>query len=90
MAGPGDARWDDRFEHIVRENVTVRTEEPLTPDVSLANLGLDSLKTVGLLIAVEAEYGISVPDEMLDLDTFATPGALWAVVQQLRDGRGEG
>jgi hypothetical protein len=36
---------------------------------------------------VEAAYDISIPDETLALDIFATPGSLWAVIRQLGGGR---
>lgn len=80
-----DEAWDSGFERLVRENVSLLTdEEPLTPDADLASLGMDSLNMLGLMVAVEAEYAITIPTDLLVSNTFATPGALWKAVRRLR------
>jgi acyl carrier protein len=80
----GDAGWGGRFERMIRSGIRLRPEDPLSADANLANLGLDSVGMVILMVEVEAEYGIALPEELLGFDTFATPAALWAVIQRLR------
>jgi acyl carrier protein len=82
-----DCSWDLGFERIVRDNVPLLTDDlPLVPETNLADLGLDSLNMLGLMIAVEAEYGVEVPSELLTFRTFATPRALWTAVRRLQHG----
>ena len=59
-------------------------DEELRPDLSTATAGLDSLAAVELLIRIEAAYNISISEELLQLDSFATPGALWGLVTAVR------
>lgn len=49
----------------------------------LADLGLDSLGTVSLVMELEERLDISIPDDMLIPETFASADALWAVVSGL-------
>jgi acyl carrier protein len=53
--------------------------EPLGLDTDLYRLGLDSLGMVGLLLAVEDLLEVTLPDDVLGPDAFATPGALLAL-----------
>jgi acyl carrier protein len=76
--------WPERFEEVLRTHVTMLdTQAPLTNDLDLAEHGLDSLATVSLLLDLEDEFGVTIPDEMLTATTFATPADLWAVMGQL-------
>jgi acyl carrier protein len=79
-----DGGWPAAFEEILRANLPLLEDGgPMTADLSLAAQGLDSLGTVSLLLALEERYSVSVPDELLNVSTFATPGQLWAVFQRL-------
>ncbi|OXM49730.1 phosphopantetheine-binding protein [Amycolatopsis alba] len=53
----------------------------LTPDAELRALGLDSMRAVELLFAVEDTYAVVIPDERLTDATFATVGSLWTVIE---------
>ncbi|NUW34551.1 acyl carrier protein [Nonomuraea sp. SMC257] len=77
-------QWPEPFEQILRAFLPqLGQETPLKNDLRLAEHGLDSLATVSLLVEVEDAFGISIPDEFLVPDTFATPSGLWAVVEGL-------
>jgi acyl carrier protein len=41
-------------------------------DASLAELGLDSMASINLLLDLEDHFGISIPDELIDENSFAT------------------
>ncbi len=43
-----------------------------------------SISTVGLLAELEERYGVTFPEEALDLANFETPGILWATLQSAR------
>jgi acyl carrier protein len=52
-----------KVQKIVSEQLGV-DEEKVTPEASFANdLGADSLDTVELVMALEEEFGIEIPDE---------------------------
>ena len=76
------ACWTHKFEDILRNHLPwCPADAAIPPDVALADLGLDSLKTVLLLIAVEDAYALTFPDELLVSDTFATAATLWTGIQ---------
>jgi acyl carrier protein len=49
----------------------------------LSDLGLNSLGTVRLVMDIEDTLGISIPDELLVMETFASAEALWSVIAGL-------
>lgn len=76
--------WDDRFEAVVRANVPILpADQPLRPDDSLYELGLDSMGTIQLLLELEETFAVTFPDEALKPEVFATPQALWQVVSDI-------
>ncbi|WP_331742181.1 phosphopantetheine-binding protein [Streptomyces sp. NBC_01006] len=78
------AAWDRRFEELLREYLPFLSEgEPLAPDTSLRDAGLDSLGTVELLGSLESAYGVRFVDDALSPETFATPEVLWAALGRL-------
>lgn len=77
-------RWDEHFESTVRPSLPyLQPEASLTPDASLLDLGLDSVQMVSVLVAIEEKYGVEFPDDMLTVETFATPSNLWRAVSTL-------
>ncbi|WP_271221616.1 phosphopantetheine-binding protein [Streptosporangium carneum] len=58
-------------------------ERALTEDLSLVELGVDSLQVVELIMAIEDRFGIEFPEELLVPESFASPGALWNVLEKL-------
>ena len=83
--------WPDRFEKVLRAHVPDLTDDvPLDVSTNLPDLGLDSLATVALLVELEETFDVTLPDDDLSADTFATPGNLWSVLDRLlppADGR---
>jgi len=54
---------EEKVKKIVVEQLGVN-EEDVTPDASFVDdLGADSLDTVELVMALEEEFGIEIPDE---------------------------
>ncbi len=71
------------FIAIVRPRLPFLAQnDPIPPDAVLADLGLDSLQTVSLLLDLEDFLGISLPDSVVgNLETFRTLQTLWDAVQ---------
>lgn len=62
----------DKVKSIIAEQLGVKIEE-VTPQASfIDDLGADSLDTVELVMALEEEFGIEIPDE--DAEKMGTVG----------------
>lgn len=62
----------------------------LTGDARLRDLGLDSMRAIDLLFAVEDQYGVTIPDERLTDATFETGNSLWSVIAELSTAPADG
>ncbi|MCC6759348.1 MAG: acyl carrier protein [Candidatus Omnitrophica bacterium] len=63
---------EDKIRSIISEQLGVKPEE-VTPQASfIDDLGADSLDTVELIMALEEEFGVEIPDE--DAEKMATVG----------------
>lgn len=57
------AQMGDRIRQIIAEQLGVKIED-VTPQASfIDDLGADSLDTVELVMALEEEFGLEIPDE---------------------------
>jgi acyl carrier protein len=74
---------DAHFLALLRSHLKYAGDVPITGQSSLRDLGLDSMRSIELLFAVEDTYGVAIPDERLTDDTFETPETLWAVVAEM-------
>lgn len=77
--------WDGRYPALLREHLPELPDGAIIEsDTDLAEAGLDSVQLIGLVMALEAEYGVTFADEFFSGATFATAGSVWQAVQQLR------
>jgi acyl carrier protein len=83
--------WNASFVLTLREHVPLlpATGE-LSPAADLYDLGLDSMRSIQLLLALEDALDISIPDDMLTADTFRTVGNIWTLVQAAHSGQDSG
>jgi acyl carrier protein len=77
---------DSRFVELLTPFLKFLGNRPVTADSPLRELGLDSMKSIDLLFAIEDGLGVSLPDEDLNDTTFATAGSLWRAVEAARSG----
>ena len=56
----------------------------LTPDASLRALGLDSMASVALMVDLEDAFGVTLPDRLVTMETFANAGTLWQAISGAR------
>jgi acyl carrier protein len=76
---------EPEFTELLCDVLPALAELPeLTEDTVLRDYGLDSLATVELLIGLEDQYQVSVPDSLLTGAAFATPAALWQTLALAR------
>lgn len=76
-----DTGWDRGFEGSLRRFLPFLSgSESLAGHAALRDLGLDSMRAVELLAALENDYGVRFRDDLLTMDTFATAGTLWTAL----------
>ncbi|ONI91080.1 phosphopantetheine-binding protein [Saccharothrix sp. ALI-22-I] len=71
---------DARFTELLASLLPLLGSTPLTEETRLRDAGLDSMQAVEVLFGIEEVFGVSLPDEELNDQTFATAGSLWQVV----------
>ncbi len=71
-----------RLESLIRPHLRfLKSEETLDAGQSLGEAGLDSLASIDLLVEIESEFGIMIPDEDLDENTFSSLNSLAALIE---------
>lgn len=74
-----------QFEEALRRHLRSANLDAINYDVELAQLGLDSMTAVAVLLDMEKTFGIKFPDDMLVEGTFRTARKLKEAVQLLRE-----
>jgi acyl carrier protein len=78
--------WDEQFEVLLRNHLPfLPADEELLPRLDLKEFGLDSLGVIDLLVSLESAYGIRLTDDILSMDTFATPAVLWDALSMIQN-----
>jgi acyl carrier protein len=73
--------WNERFEGLMRDSLPgLAPGGQLEPEALLSALGLDSMGVIGLIGALEEEYGVSLLDDEFDAFRFRTPGEVWTTL----------
>ena len=71
---------NDRVRGIIAEQLGVKLEEVTDGASFIEDLGADSLDTVELVMALEEEFGIEIPDE--DAEKMVTVGDSIKYIEQ--------
>jgi acyl carrier protein len=58
-------------------------ERPIADEASLWDAGMDSLASVRAMIAIESEFSVEFPDELLTRQTFESISSIAAAVTSL-------
>ena len=77
-----------QFEEALRRHLRSAKTDSINYEVELAQLGLDSMTAVAVLLDMEKTFGIRFPDDMLVEGTFRTAGRLKEAVQKLQERKG--
>lgn len=76
--------WPRNFENTLRAYLPFLADgAALEPGLALTDLGLDSVATVSLLLNLEQEFGVEIPDQMLVASNFSTPAGIWGMLATL-------
>ncbi len=79
-----DVAGKDRVVGIVRDILQRRSPgRSIRPDEDLRDAGLNSLDMVNLMLAVEAEFDLKIPDADMTLRNFRSISAIDALVSSL-------
>ena len=74
-----------KIREILAKNGRLSTPvDQLADDGDLYNAGLTSLATVGVMLALEEEFNIEIPDNLLGRKTFQSIQSIADVVNQLK------
>jgi acyl carrier protein len=76
----------DKLVDFVRQFAPGLPEGEMAREANLPDAGLTSLSAVKLMLALEAEYSLIIPDEELTPGNFGTVGAIDAMITRLRAG----
>ncbi|MGP3948530.1 phosphopantetheine-binding protein [Streptomyces sp. 7N604] len=74
---------NDNFRDLLAQYLPYAGPAAISETSVLRDLGLDSMRSVELLFAIEDTYGVTVPDRLLVNQTFYTAGSLWDAVSSL-------
>jgi hypothetical protein len=76
--------WDHAFENILRPYTRlVAPTDPIDDGASFADLGVDSLGILGLIVDSEEVFGVEIPLDLLSEDALAGPAAFWRILDGL-------
>lgn len=72
---------EDRLITLLRPFLRLLPSDAVLPmDAELGRLGLDSLQSIDLLMALEQEFGVTIPDEKITVESFSTPAEVLKLV----------
>jgi len=80
---PALAHLDQQLVTLVSERL-LETQPGFGPDSNLYESGLDSMALMQLLILVEEEYGVSIPESALTKQNFSTVRHLSQLIVERR------
>ena len=74
------------IETVVRPHLKFLEEGcPLGPEDSLGEAGLDSMASIELLLDLEEKFDVTIQDDLLTENSFATLAEIAKLVEQSRD-----
>jgi acyl carrier protein len=78
---------DVKIRRILKDHGRLnRDAESLTPHSDLYQAGMTSHASVNVMLALEGEFEVEFPDQMLKRDVFESVAAIQTAIQQLLPG----
>lgn len=76
-----------RLETVVRPHLKfLNSRDELGPEQSLGEAGLDSMASIDLLLDLEREFDVTIDDELLTENSFATLAEIRKLIEASRAG----
>lgn len=75
------AEWPQEFEELLAEHLELEPGSTIDPDVPLNSAGLNSMAMVGLMLSLEEEFDIELPESDMTVEAFYSAATLWAAVR---------
>ena len=73
-----------KLQEILRPKLRFLAHDAAVPmDEDLGKLGLDSMASIDLLMDIDSQLGVQIPDELMTTDTFVTGNHLLEVIKKL-------
>lgn len=72
---------------LVRQIVGATVPEPFPAEQKLSELGLSSLKMVNLMLAVELDFDVVIPQQDITPENFFSVASIEALIVRLNSGR---
>jgi acyl carrier protein len=79
-----------RYTSLLRAHLPYSGSGPLEKTAKLADLGLDSLGLIQLLVDLEEEFAVEFPDDLLTAETFESVMSLWNSFMSVTETGGHG
>ncbi len=76
-----------RLQSLVGEILGTGAAAALPAEAPLSELGMSSIKMVNLMLAVEAEFNLSIPQQDITPQNFRTIASVEALLKRLLSGR---
>ena len=73
------------MERVIQLICTVGGIDSVGPDAGIYEAGFSSVRVLELLLALEDEFGVSIPDK--DFMAARTPRQISGLIEQLREGQ---
>lgn len=73
-----------QFEEVLHKHLRSAKTDSINYEIELAQLGLDSMTAVAVLLDMEKTFNIRFPDDMLVEGTFRTARRLKEAIEKLR------
>ncbi|MFM8357080.1 MAG: acyl carrier protein [Verrucomicrobiota bacterium] len=77
-----EKNFEQRIRHIIVEQLGVKPNQVVPEAKFIEDLGADSLDTVELVMALEEEFGVEIPDE--ETEKLQTVGDVHKYIEDLQ------
>lgn len=75
----------ERLLDLVRQSLGApAASRPLPIDARLSELGISSIKMVSLMLAIEAEFNLTIPQDAITPDNFNSIASIEAMLERIR------
>jgi len=76
----------DKYRRILAASLPDASIDDVEPESRLADLGMESVTLVQLVVQIEEAFDLNLTDDVLTEDTFESVESLWLVIEELMDG----